>query len=198
MSGAPNPYFYTVTINDGTPVRVGDFDTEYDTTEHWSQLDAFLKSRTRGTDIRYLIQGPYQYPEQSVTGRWWETPQTPNVLVRSLLKNHDLRDYAPLSPVKPSAESQLNAVYRERAELIAVLSALYESVIVKGADPEAVDWPVIYINAPTGQLSWHLNPSDLELFSHVDVVTAPDGPKWDGHDNAEKSQRLQLLVAYNQ
>jgi hypothetical protein len=47
-------------------------------------------------------------------------------------------------------------------------------------DPTEPEWPVAYIELPTGQVSWHL----------------PQHPKpWDGHDTPEKYRRCR---AYGQ
>lgn len=81
-------------------------------------------------------------------------------------------------------------VYRERAALVAHLAAVYPSILVFGADPEAPDWPVIYVTTPHGQMSWHLADSDLDLFEHVLVVHRSEAPAWDGHTTAEKYERL--------
>jgi hypothetical protein len=77
-------------------------------------------------------------------------------------------------------------VYRERHHLIAHLAALYPAVLDHNADPDNPGWPVIFIGLPTGQVSWHINPADLDLFAHVPARTA----HWDGHTTAEKYQRL--------
>jgi hypothetical protein len=86
-----------------------------------------------------------------------------------------------------------DAVYRERAALVAHLAALYPAVIVSDADPAAPGWSVIYVDTPQGQMSWHLDVDDLDLFSHVPTVD--DGPTWDGHTTEEKYQRLAALTA---
>ncbi|MFG1683531.1 helix-turn-helix domain-containing protein [Nonomuraea sp. NPDC049269] len=83
--------------------------------------------------------------------------------------------------------------YRERAYLVAHLAAQYFSAITYN-DPNEPDWPVIYIETPAGQLSWHLSPDDLDLFDHVLRVT-PDSITWDGHSTEEKYQRLAKLTA---
>ncbi len=49
------------------------------------------------------------------------------------------------------------------------------------------------MTTPQGQLSWHLAPTDLDLFGHVPVVE-PDQVVWDGHDTPEKYRRLAALV----
>lgn len=86
-------------------------------------------------------------------------------------------------------------IYRERAFLIAHLAALYPSTLVHSADPDAPDWPVIFVDTPRGQLSWHLSPDDLDLFAHVPVLKGHQAPKWDGHTTAEKYRRLAGLTA---
>jgi len=80
----------------------------------------------------------------------------------------------------------LNITYRERHHLIAHLAAIYPAVMVLNADEDAPDWPVIYITLPTGQVSWHIAPHDMDLFHHVPIGTAG----WDRHDVMEKYRRL--------
>jgi hypothetical protein len=81
-------------------------------------------------------------------------------------------------------------VYRERAELVALLASRFPSVIWRNdADP---DWPIIYIETPEGQLSWHLNFTDMDLFDHVPRVNTN---QWDGHSTAEKYRRVRRLVS---
>lgn len=77
-------------------------------------------------------------------------------------------------------------VYRERHHLIAHLAAIYPSVMVPGSDPDEPDWPVLYMTLPSGQVSWHIAPADMDLFGHVPAGKA----EWDGHDVVEKYGRL--------
>lgn len=86
----------------------------------------------------------------------------------------------------------LTSAYRERAHLAAHLAASYPSVLVEGADADAPDWPVLFVKLPTGQVSWHISPDDVDLFPHVrrTIGGMPDAPPWDGHDTAEKYARL--------
>jgi hypothetical protein len=78
----------------------------------------------------------------------------------------------------------LDAVYRERAHLVAHLAAGYPSAF--GLDTGEPDWRVVHVDLPTGQVSWHISVTDLDLFPWP----LPDGAKWDGHDTAEKYYRL--------
>jgi hypothetical protein len=96
-------------------------------------------------------------------------------------------------------DKEIAAVYRERARLIAFLAACYPSVLVHGADPETGDWPVIFVDTPAGQLTWHLAEGDLDLFAHVRALHVAESggePKWDGHTTEEKHERLAELIPH--
>lgn len=77
-----------------------------------------------------------------------------------------------------------DAVYRERAHLLALLATHYPARVWR--DEDEPQWPVLYIDLPTGQVSWHLNLSDLDLFAHVDS----GHETWDGHTTDEKYERI--------
>lgn len=82
-----------------------------------------------------------------------------------------------------------DAVYRERAQLVAFMAAVYPSVIMH---PEP-SWSLVYIETPEGQMSWHIAAADVDLFTHVRRVTTADYV-WDGHSTDEKYERLRKLV----
>ena len=47
----------------------------------------------------------------------------------------------------------------------------------------------MFIDGPTGQLSWHLHDSDVPLFDGLER-----GPNlWDGHTTADKYERVARL-----
>lgn len=48
-----------------------------------------------------------------------------------------------------------------------------------GFDHDEPMWPVVYIELPTGQVSWHLPGHDR---------------KWDGHDTVEKYRRCREYI----
>lgn len=85
-------------------------------------------------------------------------------------------------------------IYRERAHLIAHLATLYPSVL-SYSDPDEPDWPVLTVDTPAGQLTWHIALTDLDLVGHVQVVPLAD-PRaaWDGHSTNEKYARLRALT----
>ncbi|TVL89810.1 hypothetical protein CD790_25790 [Streptomyces sp. SAJ15] len=91
------------------------------------------------------------------------------------------------------AEAERDAAYRERAHLVAYLASRYLSHIGH-TDPDAPDWPVVIVETPAGQMSWHIAERDLELFGHV-RPTSEGLTGWDGHTTEEKYARLIDLTA---
>ncbi|WP_326739112.1 WDGH domain-containing protein [Streptomyces sp. NBC_01022] len=91
------------------------------------------------------------------------------------------------------AEAAIDATYRERAHLVALLAALYPSHIGH-TDPSAPDWAVVIVEAPGGQLSWHIAERDMDLFGHV-MPTNRICRGWDGHTTDEKYDRIRRLTA---
>lgn len=90
---------------------------------------------------------------------------------------------------RADAERERDKAYRDRAELVAVLARTYPSSMER-ADPSPGFEHVVYVDLPTGQVSWHVADADLDLF---EGVATSEGRTWDGHDDAEKSRRLSLL-----
>jgi hypothetical protein len=59
-------------------------------------------------------------------------------------------------------------------------------------DPEEPEWPVLMIDLPTGQVSWHLPAAEVVgKWSEY-----PDG--WDGHTTEEKRERIRRFVENHQ
>lgn len=85
----------------------------------------------------------------------------------------------------------LNAAYRERAHLVALLAAIYPAEFRENPDPDYADWPIIYVDLPTGQASWHISPADVGLFSGIRFGTDAE---WDGHTTEAKYDRIGKLA----
>jgi hypothetical protein len=94
-------------------------------------------------------------------------------------------------PVYGAHPETAEALYRERAHLVAHLAALYPSCIGPADDVDEPGWAIVYISGPAGQMTWHIAPRDLDLFGHVHVGAG----EWDGHTTAEKYRRLDTLSA---
>lgn len=90
----------------------------------------------------------------------------------------------------------LNEVYRERDQLVAALSKHYPSHFAID-ETEKPEWRhVICVHLPTGQATWHIHESELELFEHLAERDRPQ--HWDGHDTDEKYRRVGALHPYIQ
>lgn len=94
--------------------------------------------------------------------------------------------------LRANAVAQVAGAYRERAALLALVASYYPSWWE--TDPNAPAFPVLMVDTPTGQMSWHINKTDLDLFPHVNTY---GGKAWDGHSTDEKYQRLRALVERN-
>lgn len=101
-----------------------------------------------------------------------------------------------------------DAAYTERNRLVAALARLLTDVgwpirdvgaapavaWLAEHDPADAEWDpewrtIVFIDGPTGQLSWHLHDSDVPLFDGL-----PRGPNsWDGHTTTEKYERVAKL-----
>lgn len=95
------------------------------------------------------------------------------------------------------AQAQKDAAYVERNRVVAGLAALAVKLGYR-AGTTYTDIPgwdnewhgAVFIDLPTGQVSWHYHQDDHQLFAFL-----PDYPdKWDGHDTPEKYRRLAALA----
>lgn len=84
-------------------------------------------------------------------------------------------------------------IYRERNAVVAALAKLFPSGLkkteIEGWEPE---WHnCVYIDLPTGQVSWHFHDNDVNLFAGL----PPYEGEWDGHTTPEKYARLAALTS---
>jgi hypothetical protein len=84
-------------------------------------------------------------------------------------------------------------IYEERAACVAAMVAAAES---KGwrccwwIDPEqGLDWPVVCIELPTGQVTWHFSKRDFEAHG-LDRLEQVRNDHWDLHTTKDKYDRL--------
>ena len=88
------------------------------------------------------------------------------------------------------AEKAKDGAYEERNFLAAALAKIYPSYTY--LDPSEPDWPILYVDLPTGQVSWHVPFNFWEKYlGKLNVVGANP---WDGHTTEEKYERLQALA----
>lgn len=84
-----------------------------------------------------------------------------------------------------------DAAYEERNKVVAALAKLFPSGIARTAiEGWSEDWHgCVYIDLPTGQVSWHFHDSQAHLFAGLPPYTKA----WDGHDTPEKYRRLAAI-----
>lgn len=81
--------------------------------------------------------------------------------------------------------------YFERNNLVAALARLYPSGIKRTNIPGwSDDWHgCVYIDLPTGQISYHYHDSHAQLFEDL----PPYAGEWDGHNKKTVHERLAAL-----
>jgi hypothetical protein len=87
-----------------------------------------------------------------------------------------------------AAEAAAAPVYRERARLVAFLAACYGCTVAYGEDGD--EWPVVFIETPAGQMSWHISERDADLFCRLAPCVTVAVAHWDGHTTEAKYERL--------
>jgi hypothetical protein len=84
----------------------------------------------------------------------------------------------------------MDEVYAERNAVVLAFAHMAELQgweVGKLVDPKEPDWPVLMIDTPAGQVSWHFKAEDMP-------TSMPDYPgAWDGHTTPEKYERLAAL-----
>lgn len=86
-----------------------------------------------------------------------------------------------------------DAAYLERNQVVAALAKCFPSGVARTAiEGWSDDWHgCVYIDLPTGQVSWHFHDSHAYLFAGL----PPYRGAWDGHDTPEKYNRLAALTS---
>ncbi len=110
------------------------------------------------------------------------------------LKNKLNRVYTMLNKQNKIVEDLRKAkdeAYAERNKLVCALSKLFPAWLGKHEETDmswGKEWlNIVYIQLPTGQVSWHIHENLLPLFAHLELDT---DKKWDGHTTDEKYTRL--------
>ncbi len=106
---------------------------------------------------------------------------------RGILTQDPIGTVNDLLAVIGALEAAKNEAYRERDQVVAVLSKLWPSHLARHSGEWEEDWRnIVCIHSPVGQAAWHIHDSELSLFGHL-KLTADD---WDGHSTPEKYERL--------
>lgn len=92
---------------------------------------------------------------------------------------------------RSSMQAKVDQAYHERNNLVAALARLFPSgtrrTAIAGWDKE---WQgCVYIDLPTGQVSYHYHDKEAHLFADL----PPYEREWDGHNKADVHDRLGRL-----
>ena len=97
----------------------------------------------------------------------------------------------------PEEKAHLDSVYQERNLCVALITRLAEMLGYRAGIKEHQgeewedDWRnVLFIDLPTGQVSWHLHVSELENFPGLPRYLG----EWDGHTTEEKYERVKKFI----
>lgn len=88
-------------------------------------------------------------------------------------------------------KARKDGAYLERNQVVAALAKCFPSGVARTAiEGWSEDWHgCVYIDLPTGQVSWHFHDSQAGLFDGL----PPYQGQWDGHTTDEKYARLAAL-----
>lgn len=93
-------------------------------------------------------------------------------------------------------KKEKDGAYSERNKLVAALSKLFPASLERHPDEDKAwedDWRwIVFVDLPTGQVSWHIHDSELSNFDHLERHR---GRSWDGHSTEEKYERLERIAA---
>lgn len=87
----------------------------------------------------------------------------------------------------------LTAAYAERNAVVLAFAHLADArgwTVGQLVDEHEPDWPVLMIDTPAGQVSWHFKADEMPP-----KMPAYPG-EWDGHTTPEKYERLATLIRY--
>lgn len=113
---------------------------------------------------------------------------------KDFARGDKLYTHAPDSAARiAELEARKDAAYFERNQCVALIARMalalgHDVAVTKTViDGWSEDWHgCIYIELPTGQVSWHFHDSQAYLFEGLPSVPAV----WDGHDTPEKYRRV--------
>lgn len=91
----------------------------------------------------------------------------------------------------PAEKTAVDSAYAERDMCVSLIARLavacgFRAHVAEDATQEAGWRHVVFVELPTGQVSWHVHDREMPWFASL-----PRGEnKWDGHDTREKYRRV--------
>lgn len=121
---------------------------------------------------------------------WLEDDEDPIPVLKEEIRRTD-KELAEVRHYKDAAYQERNRCVAAIAQLALVMGWRAGLALHPESDTTwAADWrTIVWIELPTGQVTWHVNDSEAGLFSFL-----KHGPfAWDGHSTSEKYDRLEGL-----
>jgi len=90
-------------------------------------------------------------------------------------------------------QASMDEVYEDRNLLVQLVARLAGQLGIRtgiGVDEKEPEWPVIYVDLPTGQVSWHVPRDEL-------LISLGRYDSWDGHSTADKRVRIERFLSEN-
>jgi hypothetical protein len=79
----------------------------------------------------------------------------------------------------------MEEAYLDRNQLVQAMAKMAVKLGYNAGIKHDPEWPIIYIELPTGQVSWHIPRKEL-------IVELPEySGVWDNHDLDEKRKRIE-------
>ena len=161
-------------------------------------LEAYFKNAHRMDEVIAILCSLDAQPvaEVSVMGSYHGKPILGCVLSNDSMQVGDKLYAVPVAAQPTDLEAmrqQKDGAYFERNQVVAALAKCFPSGVAKTAiEGWSEDWHgCVYIDLPTGQVSWHFHDSQAYLFKDL----PPYAGAWDGHDTPEKYRRVNALAA---
>ena len=118
-------------------------------------------------------------------------PQQRMLCLRTRLGRGTIKKILMHTPKTMANQSKPNEAYYDRNQAALAFAKLAKEKgwnVGIGVDPDEPDWPVLYVDTPEGQVSWHLPKEEV----------ISDWPKyekeWDGHSVQQKRTRMSALI----
>lgn len=155
--------------------------------------DAYMQRAVRAIAPQ-LLQASYgevPYTEMGRPGVYKTDPAELDSMERA--SDEDLDKMAGDKIAVAREQTKLDQVYTERMVVVSMLTKLAQRLgypCYIGNDEKAFGWPVVYIELPEGQVSWHIAEHDQHLFDHLELNV---DSKWDGKFNGRDAAFAKAL-----
>ena len=85
-------------------------------------------------------------------------------------------------------ESVPSEAYCDRNLAVQALATIAMDMGINVGIKKDDEWPILYVDLPTGQVSWHIPASEI-MGEFADYKG-----EWDGHDVEEKRNRMKKFI----